>query len=509
MRWLRQLSLMGTVALWMLIENPSQFSERLSTWLRVNHPSQFSKLVSTACNSTHRHRSGIEQLIYEGEFSAAVARYQQNPSRARRDISKVKTAAGEISRLRTPIARSPEVQNRRTNARPLFYLTNSLPHTVSGYTLRSQASLEALRDQGIKVNAITRLGYPNVIGKFATSEDEEVGEINYHRQMPLTMPRTLHNRDEKAVSLLVKQSERWGATLLHTTSDYRNALVAGQAAKELGVPWVYEVRGEPHKTWLSKRIAESQSRAARSEFFRLASRKEIEAMNAASAVVVLSEISRQRIREAGIPDEKIYVVPNAVDETLFYKTFNKQSLRRELGIPNGKVVGIISSLVDYEGVDTLLESIHIDSTLNAIIVGEGEARPHLESVCRELSIEDRVQFVGKKPPSEIWKWYASLDVMAIPRRDEEVCRTVTPIKGLAAQALGVPVVASDLPALREITGGHAVYFQPESAEGLVDGIGKALLQDSKQLEQARGWARSHTWHENAKKYVQIYDAILG
>lgn len=508
MHRLRQVSFMGTVALWMLIENPSQFGDRLSTWLRVNHQRQVGGLVSTACRGARRHRSGIEQLIYEGEFSAAVAKYNESPSRAWSDKSKVKTVQGELARLRTPIAPSPEVQSSRTRLRPLFYLTNSLPHTVSGYTLRSQASLEALRDQGVKVNAVTRLGYPNVIGKFASSVDEEIGGINYHRQMPLVMPKTLQLRDIKAASLLMKEAERRGATLLHTTSDYRNALVAGQAARELGIPWVYEVRGEPHKTWLSKRVAESQSRAAGSEFFRLASLKEVEAMNAASAVVVLSEISRQRIHEAGVPEEKIHVVPNAVDETLFSRTFNKQALRKELGIPNVKLVGIISSLVDYEGVHTLLESIHLDSTLNAIIVGEGEARPHLESVCHKLSIEDRVHFVGKKPPSEIWKWYASLDVMAIPRRDQEVCRTVTPIKGLAAQALGVPVVASDLPALREITGDQAIYFEPESPEGLVEGIGKALLQNSTQLENAKEWSRSHTWRANAEKYIQIYNTIL-
>ena len=56
-------------------------------------------------------------------------------------------------------------------------------------------------------------------------------------------------------------------------------------------------------------------------------------------------------------------------------------------------------------------------------------------------------------PGRLRRWVQSLDVVAVPRRDVEVARTVTPQKPIEAMALGRPVIVSDLPALRETVTG--------------------------------------------------------
>src|SRR5699024_4787124 len=89
--------------------------------------------------------------------------------------------------------------------------------------------------------------------------------------------------------------------------------------------------------------------------------------------------------------------------------------------------------------------------------------------------------VGKQPATTIWKWYAALDIFVIPRKNQDVCRTVTPIKTLMAQANGVPVVASDLPALREVTGNKAIYFRAEYPQELAGAVQKYLDMDTSSI----------------------------
>jgi glycosyltransferase involved in cell wall biosynthesis len=68
--------------------------------------------------------------------------------------------------------------------------------------------------------------------------------------------------------------------------------------------------------------------------------------------------------------------------------------------------------------------------------------------------------------------YGLLDVFAIPRRDLEVCRAVTPLKPFEALAMGIPVLASDLPALAEIVSGSGGgrLVPAGSTEGLAEAV---------------------------------------
>lgn len=59
-------------------------------------------------------------------------------------------------------------------------------------------------------------------------------------------------------------------------------------------------------------------------------------------------------------------------------------------------------------------------------------------------------FPGRVPAAEALAWYEALDAFVVPRLDTPVCRVVTPLKPLNALALGRPVLASELPALRSL-----------------------------------------------------------
>ncbi|WIM72126.1 glycosyltransferase [Corynebacterium suedekumii] len=154
--------------------------------------------------------------------------------------------------------------------------------------------------------------------------------------------------------------------------------------------------------------------------------------------------------------------------------------------------------------DTLIRSLeYLPEDYVVLIVGDGAARPELEALAKTLGLEDRVIFAGRQPSAGIWLWYAALDVFALPRRDTKVTRTVTPIKPLSAMALDVPVAASDLPALREVTGERATYVPAGDAQALASAIEKT--KDARQ--NGPEWTRQRTWRANGERYQAMYERL--
>lgn len=449
----------------------------------------------------NRGESETRALANVGELTKGLA-----ASGSRRADRKLKHSIREqLGELQAVPAESV-AESSSADVRVLHYLTNSLPHTMSGYAVRSHNVLLAQIRQGIDARAITRPAYPVLVGQRPASDEETLDGVRYARILKWHHPGSLRRRREIAVEAVVAAARKMDATVLHTTTDYANALVVSEAARMLDVPWVYEVRGELEATWVSRQSDEARARA--SEFFRLAREQETRCMKAAAGVVALSEVSRRQLIERGISEDKISVVPNAVTDEDINRSFDRAHVRRELGLPEAaRIVGTVTAVVDYEGLDTLINALeYLDERFRVLIVGEGQARPELENQAERLGLSDRVIFAGRQDEKTIWKWYAALDVFAVPRKDTPVCRTVTPIKSLTAMALGIPVVASDLPALREVTGGFAEYVPAHDAEILARAI--ASQHGREQHPAVVDWLESRTWKSNGRRYDDLYRSLI-
>lgn len=447
-----------------------------------------------------------EYLYEQGQLTLSADAFEQSGFRGRARAQKIRR---QLAELDLPILKSRPLDNSCKTKNVLFYLTNSKPYTQSGYTERSHFLLKALQEHGAKVCAVTRIGYPVVVGEFPTRNCLILDGIEYRQLLPALLPRDKKQQIDLAVKMLVEEARKFEADILHTTTDFKNAIVVSRAAHELGIPWVYETRGELQKTWLSKRSLEVQEAAKVSEYYIAAENKELEAMRNSCAIVQLSEVSKLNSINQGIERNKIQIIPNAVSGSEIGRVFNKTDLRRQLGLSeNELLLGSITSVVQYEGLDDLVRAIEFVPDVYCIIVGEGEASAKLEALVNEMGLGKRVQFVGKQPSTTIWKWYAALDIFVIPRKNQDVCRSVTPIKSLMAQANGVPVVASDLPALREVTGNNAVYFQAEDPQDLARAVRNVIAMDPiarrALTDSAMEWVRSRTWDSNAEQLIELY-----
>ena len=394
-----------------------------------------------------------------------------------------------------PIAAS---QSGSFNGNVLHVLTNSLPHSSGGYAIRSHNILVAQKMMGLSASAITRLGYPISVGKIPDKAVECIGGVTYKRSLPRFFPYRLRKQVEVQARCIAAEARRSNASVLHTTTPWTNALATSLAAEWLSIPWVYEVRGEPESTWASQ----SQSKNPESSVFYRASRmKELEAMNAAAAVVTLSQTSAESLRQRGVAGQ-IVVAPNAIDPAWAGKKISTAEARRILGLDDRRYAGAISSIVGYEGFEDLIVALHqLPEDVAVLLVGDGTALAGLRELVRKENLEARVVFAGKQPQDSISLWYSALDVFVIPRKDLPVTRTVTPIKTLQAQAFGIPIVASDLPALREVTRGAALYVAPENPQELADAVSRAF--DMRQMLTAK----LPTWTEISQIYLELYQRL--
>ena len=398
--------------------------------------------------------------------------------------------------------------------RVLHVLTNSLPHTPSGYAQRSHAILRAQADAGLHVSAVTRPGYPVQVGVPWARAVDVVDGIAYRRLAPSRLAQGQAARVRQHAELLLELVSAERPALLHTTTHYVNAMAVRAVAEACGIPWVYEVRGRLADTWASTRGPAAAGSARHAAF----TAREAEAARAADAVVTLGEGMRDALVAEGVDRQRIVLAPNAVDARFETEPPSRADARARLRLdPDAQYVGTVSSIVDYEGLDLLVRAVARlapeHPRLRLRIAGDGVALPGLRVLAERLGIAGICDFPGRVAREDALWHHAALDVFCVPRRDLAVTRTVTPMKSVEASAVGRPVVASDLPALAELVedGVTGRLFRAEDRDALVEVLAELLARpaEAARLGRAgRDWAlATRTWTGNAARYRDLYSSL--
>ena len=455
-------------------------------------------------------------LWHEGRMTEAVA--AAPPSRMRDRLAaevRVFQPGWEPTTVATGAAPTPQGVSKTS---VLFSLTNSLPHTQSGYTLRSHAVLAAVRDAGVPVMAADRTGYPTDVGRPVLRDRVPIDGVDYLFDVPERLGSTLDERLAQQTNFLVRTGRAAGAQAIHTTTHFTNGLAARAAARELGLPWVYEVRGSLEDTWASSRgDANDELAARRSERFQLFRQRETDVARSADAVVTLGQTMADELAGRGIDRARILVAPNSVSERLLSADWRQDpaSAREALGLPRGGVwVGTAASIVGYEGLDVLVDAVvdarRTGADLRVLIVGDGVELPSLKE--RAAQLGDAAVFTGRVPPERAQQYVLALDIFAVPRKDVDVCRKITPLKPVEAGGLGRAVVLSDLPALGEaLPEGTRTVFAAEHVDDLTRAL-VALAEDPDERRRMGSAARefvqeSRTWATLGERYRRMYEGL--
>jgi glycosyltransferase involved in cell wall biosynthesis len=399
--------------------------------------------------------------------------------------------------------------------RVLHIVTDALPSTSAGYTIRTQEIALAQRGAGLDPHVVTRVGFPVTSGAVDGRSLVTVDGVPYHRLLPWVMPGRVDTIAEAGLRHAARLTERLRPSVLHAASNYQNALIAIALRDAYRLPYVYEVRGFWEDTWLSRHAATAN--LERSDRYRRSRELESHCMLTADLVVTLGEAMRAEIIERGVPGGKIVIVPNGVSAEFLRPLPDGAGLRRSLGIADGEhVVGLVSSLVAHEGIGTLLDAVRLlrdrGLPVRALIVGDGPERGALQRRAADLSLD--AVFTGRVPMAEVRSYHAVLDVFVVPRTPDRVCQLVTPLKPVEAMASGLPVVVSAVRALGEIITDKVTGSQvpPEDAPALADCLQELLENPGLRHElgeNARAAvAQDRTWERGAQRYRDAY-ARLG
>lgn len=437
-----------------------------------------------------------------------VASTSARDARGRRAV---RTARRQLKVLAQPVV-APPTQHREQVRQGhglgvLHVVTNSLPVTQAGSTIRTQRVAQAQRDLGWDARVVTRPGYPVTHGDLTSPDPQVIEGVPYHRLLPVLMPADERMRTEYA-SLLGRLVDQLRPDVLHAASDHVNAAVALDVGRARGLPVAYEARTFFEDTWLARHGGEF---ARGSDTFTLLRDRHTEALLAADVVTTLSAGMRDAIVARGKDADRVFVVPNAVPMD-FLSPRDASFSRRRLGIDSGFWVGSVATVNEDEGFDTLVDAVAmlrgeaIDA--RALVVGDGPGLAALRARAEAQGVP--MLSPGRVPLAQVRDWYDVLDVFALPRADTVLNRGVTALKPLEAQARGIPVVGSDLPAVAEVLAPGSSLVPAGDAEALAVALGALVDSDPRREagERAREWvAATRTWPSVMAGYRAAYSCL--
>ncbi|NUT31086.1 MAG: glycosyltransferase [Streptomyces sp.] len=454
---------------------------------------------------------------------AALLAVRLLPERARRGLRPLEARLAGRARAAGPVAMPSAARVPAPVGRPfrpvpgrvLHLVTNGLPFRHAGYTVRTQKLAEAQSAAGLDPHVVTRIGFPVTQGVLDARPSQQVAGVPQHRLLPFRLPYGQAPALARNAELAARLVERLRPAVLHAASDHGNGRVALALRETYGLPVVYEVRGFLEETWLTQ----APGRGRADETYRVRRELETHCMREADLVLTLGEAMKGEIVARGVPAERVLIVPNAVDDAFLAPLPDAAPVRARLGIaPDEFVVGTVGSLTPHEGIGTLLhageELRRRGVPLRLLIVGDGPERPALEALAARLGLDDGVAlFTGRVPHAQVRDFYAVLDVFAVPRTDERVCRLVTPLKPVEAMASGVPVAASDLTALRELVEPevNGRLIPNKSPKSWADELESLIYSQKRRTEwgaAARAMvARDRTWKRVAATTREAYGAL--
>ncbi len=441
--------------------------------------------------------------------------------------------------------------------RILHVLANS-PPDVNGYAIRTHGLMKAYAElENLEVLGLTSPWYPDRDGMV---EQLEMDGINYHRCLHPARMKSVKGSGMKwsasrgrnriagsegfankpiwkrAISLMLKPlrpgwtwveekilfkhftkriielAKSESVDIIHAHVPYRVGIPSLRAARELRLPFVYEMRG----MWEESAVASGRWKPGGLAHRRFR-KMETKVLKAADSVICISETLRQEAISRGVLEDKISVVPNAVDiETHREESELFNLMKEELqGLP---VVGYIGSLRELEGVDLTAKAVSIlkeqGVDVNFFVLSSESGQAELRDYCQSLGIADKSHIVGPVPHQQVAPFYDLIDVFVVSRPDTRVARLVTPLKPFEAMRSGRAVVMSDLPALAEIIedGKTGCLYPAGDAQALSNAIHELLDDDSKRVEignNARSWiTKNRTWNSVTEKMIEVYDNVF-
>ena len=240
--------------------------------------------------------------------------------------------------------------------------------------------------------------------------------------------------------------------------------------------------------------------------------QELATLLAAEAIICPAQVTAAYIASLGVPPAKVTVIPNGIDPALFYPT-------PPTGPRPGEPATIlyIGTLADWQGLDTLIHALPqllANQPVQVHIVGRGRKRQRkqLLKLATKLGVAEALHLAPAVRYEAIPGLIAQADICVAPLgyNDRNVTQGCCPIKVLEYMACARPVVAANLPVVRELArpGREALLFTPGDPDDLARQILTLLHNPTLAADlsrQASQHAHTHfTWQLAQERLLAVY-----
>jgi len=275
--------------------------------------------------------------------------------------------------------------------------------------------------------------------------------------------------------------------------------------------WLKRLRGLPMILEVNAPLFEERSAHGGLALKSLARWTEEAAWRAADVVLPVTEVLAGRVRAAGVPDDRIVVVPNGAGRE-FLACADPAPIRERHGLDGKLVLGFTGFVRPWHGVDRVVRWLAEAGRENValLMVGDGPARAELERLAADLGVADRVIFTGVVQREAVPGHVATFDIALQPH----VVEYASPLKLFEYMAMGKAVVAPATPNILEVlTDGETALLFPPDEPGRLNALLDRLADDAALRAgigaRARDWIvrTDRTWEGNARTVLGLAERL--
>ncbi len=199
---------------------------------------------------------------------------------------------------------------------------------------------------------------------------------------------------------------------------------------------------------------------------------------------------------------KLIIAPDGVDIAQFSISRTKEDCKRLLGLPKEKKIALYCGhLYDWKGAQYLADAaLGFTNYQTAVFVGGTDK--DIEDFRGKNKDNQHILILGRKAHKEIPLYLKAADVLVLPNSAKEKISShyTSPLKLFEYLASGTPIVAADLPSLREIlTEKNAIFFTPDTSENLREAV-KDVFQNGF-ISSAAQDVQHYSWEKRAQKII--------
>jgi glycosyltransferase involved in cell wall biosynthesis len=233
------------------------------------------------------------------------------------------------------------------------------------------------------------------------------------------------------------------------------------------------------------------------------------AWRSADVLLPVTEVLAGYARRAGVPADRIVVIPNGIDAAKFVDLPDRQAAKQRLGLSGKRVLGFTGFVRRWNGLDRVVDLLALrgaELDMHLLLVGDGPARAELERRADRMGVRSRMTITGIVPRDQIGAHVAAFDIALQP----SVTAYASPLKLFEYMAAGLAIVAPDQPNIREILTDRvdAVLVDPSRPETLAAAVvelcgDEALRGRLAAAARAAIARRGFTWLNNARRVASL------